>query len=131
MSTIFEGIRVLDLGRGFAPMLATMILADNGAEVIKVEPPGGDPARDLPAWIMWNRGKRSLTADPDSEADWALLGRLAGQVDVLIEDYLPGELDRRGLGYEALAAANPGLLYCSVVAFGSGGTYRHLPAYEG
>jgi crotonobetainyl-CoA:carnitine CoA-transferase CaiB-like acyl-CoA transferase len=131
MSTIFEGIRVLDLGRGFAPMLATMILADNGAEVIKVEPPGGDPARTLPAWIMWNRGKRSLTADLDAEADRATLGRLAGQVDVLIEDYLPGELDRRGLGYETLAAANPGLLYCSVVAFGSRGAYRHLPAYDG
>ena len=128
---ICEGITVLDLGRGFATSLATMILADNGAEVVKIEPPGGDAQRSAPAWLMWNRGKKSVVLDLESAEGRAQAFRLAGSADVLLEDFVTGAAGEMGLGYEALKDVNPRLLYCSVTALGPVGDYRDLPAYEG
>ncbi|MBW2269441.1 MAG: CoA transferase [Deltaproteobacteria bacterium] len=131
MTAICEGIRVLDFGEGLATSLASMILADNGAEVIAIESPQGHPLRAEPAWVMWGRGKRSVVLDFEKGADRERAGQLAAGADVLIESFLPGRAEGLGIGYEGLAARNAGLLYCSVSAFGSAGAYRHLPAYEG
>src|SRR5262245_16617079 len=102
MATVFEGIRVADFTQGLAGSLATMLLADNGAEVIKVEPPGGDPLRAEPAWIMWNRGKKSAVLDLETAEGRSAAAALARWADVLIESFPAGEAKRLGLEYPAL-----------------------------
>ena len=129
MSTIFEGVRVLDLSEGMAGSLATMIMADNGAEVIKAERPGGDPFRSMPAWTMWNRGKRGIVLDLDSEAGHARLDDLAGRVDVLVESARSADAARLGLDPARLAEINPRLIHASIVAFAGDGDYADLPPY--
>ena len=127
MSTIFEGVRVLDLSEGMAGGLAAMIMADNGAEVVKAERPGGDPFRSMPAWIMWNRGKRGVVLDLDSEAGRARLLDMARRVDVLVESARTGDVARLGLDPARLAEINPRLVHASIVAFASDGGYADLP----
>jgi crotonobetainyl-CoA:carnitine CoA-transferase CaiB-like acyl-CoA transferase len=138
------GLRVLDLGRVLAAPLCTMMLGDLGAEVIKVERPGeGDDTRTWgPPWaegpagresayfLCTNRNKRSVAADLKTEAGRALVRRLAREADVLIENFFPGTMERWGLGYEALSAANPGLVFCSVTGYGSEGPEAGLPGYD-
>lgn len=131
MNRICEGLRVLDFGNGLATSLATMVLADNGAEVVAIEAPGGHPLRSEPAWLLWGRGKQSVVLDLEERGDRERARQLAAGADVLVESFLPGQAEALGIGYEPLAARNPGLLYCSVTAFGSQGAYRHLPAYDG
>lgn len=130
MTTACAGLQVLDLTQGMVAM-ATMILADNGAEVIKVEPPGGDWARDEPGFLMWNRGKQSIALDLTREADRAVAHSLAERADVLIESFRPGVAQRLGLGYEALSARNSRLVYCSISSFGPTGPLSQLKGYEG
>lgn len=130
MSPILEGIRVLDLTEGMAGSMASMILADNGAEVIKVERPGGDPYRSQAAWVMWNRGKRSVVLDLNTPAGKEAAQQLAQQVDVLIENFAVGAADRLGLGYDTLSRLNPRLIYCSITGFGSQGRYRNFKPYN-
>ena len=125
-----EGISVLDFGSGFAPSVATMIMADNGAEVIEVEPPGGDPLRSMPAWRMWNRGKKSVVLDLNSESGCESARRLVHEVDVVLENGITGSMDDKGLGYNDLSKINPGLVYCSITAFGSKGAYKDFPSYD-
>ncbi|HEX2188241.1 MAG TPA: CoA transferase [Longimicrobiaceae bacterium] len=138
------GVRVLDLGRVLAAPLCTMVLGDLGAEVVKVERPGGgDDTRSWgPPWaegpegresayyLCANRNKRSVTADLATEAGRERVRRLARGADVLVENFLPGTLERWGLGYEALAAENPGLVFCSVTGYGSGGPEAGRPGYD-
>ncbi len=131
MATIFDGIRALDVSQGMSGSLTTMLLADNGAEVIKVEPPGGDPHRSMPAWPMWNRGKTGIVLDLHSSEGQAQVRTLAGQMDVLVETLPPGTARAHGLDYETLAEANPGLVYCAITAMGSTGPYAGLPMDEG
>ncbi len=131
MATVFEGLKVMDFSQGMAGSLATMILADNGAEVVKVEPPDGDPYRWMPAWVMWNRGKKSAVIDLDTATGRETALGLARHVDVVLESFIPGMADRMGIGYDALSESNPGLVYCSITGLGSKGAYKHLPAYEG
>ena len=118
------GLKVLDFGQYIPGPMLGMLLSDQGAEVIKVELPGGDPARSEPAFATWNRGKRSIVLDlktPDGQANAVALAK---QADIVIENYRPGVADRLGIGYEALSKANPQLLYCSIsLCF-----HRHLPA---
>ena len=113
-----RGLKVLDFGHYIAGPLLGMLLSDQGAEVIKVERPGGDPARQELAFATWNRGKRSIVLDLKDEAAVEAARRLAGQADVVIENFRPGVADRLGIGYESLTAANPGLIYCSLPGFG-------------
>ncbi|WP_255725160.1 CaiB/BaiF CoA-transferase family protein [Frankia sp. Cj3] len=125
---------VLELGAGsIASSLAGMILADNGARVLKVEPPEGDRLRtQSPAgFLVWNRGKESLVADLRTAAGRAEAATLAAHADVLIESFEPGVADSWELGWETLHAANPSLVYCSVNGFGSTGRYARLKGYEG
>ena len=134
-----EGLLVADFTRVLAGPLATMTLADLGAEVVKVERPGtGDDTRQWgPPWTgegssyfeCVNRSKQSITLDLRSEADLALARALVARADVLVENFLTGTMDRLGLGYDAVAVLNPRLVYCSITGFGSGAG-ASLPGYD-
>jgi len=142
-----HGLRVLDLSRVLAGPLAAQILADLGADVVKVERPGtGDDTRQWapPAMVhdaastidesvyFWscNRGKRSVTADLADPHGQAMVRGLALQADVLIENYKVGTLARHGLDEASLRRLNPGLVYCSITGFGQTGPYRERPGYD-
>jgi alpha-methylacyl-CoA racemase len=127
MTAALEGVRVLDLTRNMPGPFCTMLLGDLGADVVKVEePPIGDPTRVVPPAVgedsavhaALNRNKRSVVVDLRSEGGSAVLRRLAERADVLVEGFRPGVLARRGLGAEALLAANPRLVYCSITGYG-------------
>jgi crotonobetainyl-CoA:carnitine CoA-transferase CaiB-like acyl-CoA transferase len=133
-------LRVLDFSRVLAGPFATMLLGDLGADVLKVERPGqGDDTRSWgPPWddrdvatyyLSANRNKRSVALDLGSEEGRDRARELALGADVLVENFRPGLLDSMGLGYEALAAANPRLVYCSITGFGRGGG-AELPGYD-
>ncbi len=139
-SGALSGVVVADFSRVLAGPYATMLLADLGAEVLKVERPG--PGDDTRAWgppyasdgqstyyQSVNRNKRSLALDLRTDIGWAQARELAGRADVLIENFKPGTMDRLGLGYDALATANPGLVYCSISGFGSTAG-AELPGYD-
>ena len=134
-----DGVRVLDLTRVLAGPYASMMLADMGAEVIKVEEPGrGDDTRSWPPFVggeatyflSVNRGKKSLTLNLKSEAGQHLLRQLARRSDVLLENFRPGTLDRLGLGYARLGEENPRLIYCAVSGFGESGPEAGRPGYD-
>ena len=125
------GLTVLDFSLGMSGALCTLVMADYGAEVIKVEPPGGDPFRFQPAWLSWNRGKRGIVLDLDTAEGRAQALRLAGRADVLVESFRPGDMDAWGLGYDALAQLHPRLVYCSITGFGQQGPLRRVKGYEG
>ena len=134
-----EGVRVLDLSRVLAGPYATMVLADLGADVIKVEhPERGDDTRhwgppfaggESAYFLSVNRNKRSVGADFRDEEDLERVKRLAASADVLVENLRRGALEKIGLGYEALKGSNPGLVYCSITGFGPGAD-RDLPGYD-
>jgi crotonobetainyl-CoA:carnitine CoA-transferase CaiB-like acyl-CoA transferase len=133
------GIRVLDFTRVLAGPAASQALADLGAEVIKVEPPGtGDDTRTFPPFeddhsvyfLGINRGKRSIVIDLKSKAGIALAKDLAAKSDILIENYRPGVMDRLGLGYDILSVLNPGLIYCAISGFGMTGPLRDFPSFD-
>jgi crotonobetainyl-CoA:carnitine CoA-transferase CaiB-like acyl-CoA transferase len=136
-------IRVLDLSRVLAGPWATQVLADLGAEVIKVERPGtGDDTRGWgPPWlreetgesayfVSTNRGKRSITIDIGRPEGQEIVRRMAEQSDVLVENFKAGALERYGLGHRRLAALNPRLVYCSITGFGQTGPYRERAGYD-
>jgi crotonobetainyl-CoA:carnitine CoA-transferase CaiB-like acyl-CoA transferase len=134
-------LRILDFSRVLAGPLATMVLADLGAEVTKVERPGGgdetrawgppyDEAGEATYFQSVNRNKGSLVLDLTAAADRAEAQRLAAAADVVVENFRPGVMTELGLGYEGLAAANPGLVYCSITGFGSGEAGAALPGYD-
>jgi formyl-CoA transferase len=125
-----DGIRVVDLTSYIAGSYAAMMLADLGADVVKVEPLSGDPFRELPGFLGWNRGKRSVAADLKTAEGRAIVERLAARGDVVMENMRPGAADRLGLGWAALSAGNPRLIYCSITAFGSTGPYVDRPGFD-
>jgi crotonobetainyl-CoA:carnitine CoA-transferase CaiB-like acyl-CoA transferase len=137
---VLNRLRVLDLTRNLAGPYCTMLLADLGADVVKIEQPGtGDDTRSWapPRWgdesatfLAANRNKRSLVLDLDTPRGLEIVKRLAVDSDILVESFKPGSLDRRGLGYEALSAENPRLVYCSISAFGADGPMAGLPGYD-
>jgi crotonobetainyl-CoA:carnitine CoA-transferase CaiB-like acyl-CoA transferase len=134
-----SGIRVVDLTRILAGPFCTMILADMGAEVIKVEPPGaGDPLRaqgvikDGLSWYFagFNRNKRSLALNLRSDEGKAVLARLIAESDVLVENYRPGVLARMGFGEARLRELKPDLVYANISGFGTTGPYRDRPSFD-
>jgi len=134
-----EGIRVIDLSLFLPGPYLTLALADHGAEVIKVEPPGeGDPTRHLgladgPSTVYFrnlNRGKKSVVVDLKNPQDREALLRLCETADVFVESFRPGVADRLGVGYDQLRARNPRIVYCSISAFGQSGPYRDRPAHD-
>ena len=119
MAGPMEGVRVVDLTSGVAGPLATMTLSDQGAEIIKVEPPGGDPFRAYGGYTVWNRGKKSVVLNLKDGADKEQFLKLLGASDVLVESFAPGKMDTLGLGYEQIKSDFPNLIYCSVPGYGS------------
>ena len=125
------GLTVLDFSLGMPGALCTLVMADYGAEVIKVEPPGGDPFRFQPAWISWNRGKKSIVLDLGTEEGREQAIQLAGRADVLVESFRPGDMAGWGLAYDDLSQLYRRLVYCSVTGFGQNGPLRRVKGYEG
>ena len=125
-----EHIRVIDFGQYISGPLAGMLLADQGADVIRVDPPGG-PRWKTPANSTWNRGKRSITLDLKRADDSAIARSLIQSADVVVENFRPGTMDRLRLGPEEMTRANPGLVYCSIPGFASDDPRAAMPAYEG
>jgi len=131
------GVRVVDLSRVLAGPLCTQILADHGADVIKVEPPKGDETRtlgppfddngDAAYFAAVNRGKRALSLDLSKPEGRAVLEKLLENADVLVENFLPGTMERWGMGYETLAKRFPRLVYCTITGFGADGPLGGLP----
>ncbi|MQF82604.1 hypothetical protein FIM02_00365 [SAR202 cluster bacterium AD-802-E10_MRT_200m] len=125
------GLTVLDFSYGMPGAICTLVMADYGAEVIKVEPPGGDPFRFQPAWISWNRGKKGIVLDLTTIEGRGQAIRLAGEADVLVESFRPGDMAEWGLDYESLSELYPRLVYCSITGFGQKGPFRRVKGYEG
>jgi crotonobetainyl-CoA:carnitine CoA-transferase CaiB-like acyl-CoA transferase len=130
---------VLDLSMVVAGPFCTMMLADLGADVIKIEPPDGDVSRALPGptrggvpvgIINWNRNKRDMILDLKKPGASDVFLRMAETADVVVQNVRPGVVDRLGVGYEACAARNPKIVYCSMAGYGFSGPYRDKPAYD-
>jgi len=130
MSGALDGVRVLDFGQYVAGPLAAMLLSDQGADVVRIDPPEG-PRWDTPANATWNRGKRSIALDLTDAVDLETARSLASRTDVVVENFRPGVMDRLGLGYEALNALNPQLIYCSLPGFSEDDERAATPAWEG
>jgi crotonobetainyl-CoA:carnitine CoA-transferase CaiB-like acyl-CoA transferase len=139
--SLFEGVRVLDLSRMLAGPYGSMLLADMGAEVIKIEEPdGGDPMRvmgppflpdgESAYFLSINRNKQSVALDLTTPAGRQVFLDLAARADVLWENFRPGVMQRLGLAYATLAGVNPGLIQCSISAYGQDGPYRDWPAFD-
>ena len=134
-----EGLRVLDLSLFLPGPHLTMMMADHGADVIKIEPPSGEPVRNVgyrtddgvSVWFRnTHRGKRSVVLDLKTEAGRGTLLKLAETADVFVEAFRPGVVDRLGVGYGALSAINPRLVYVSISAFGQTGPETQRPAHD-
>ena len=140
MASALQGVRIVDLTQHLAGPFCTMLLADMGAEVIKVEPPWGDASRTSPqypsiegqnAYFMFvNRNKRSVVLDLKSEEGVQVLKRLVHDSDVVIENFRPGVMDRLGIGYESLRDVNPGVVYASISGFGQDSPYVKRPSFD-
>jgi crotonobetainyl-CoA:carnitine CoA-transferase CaiB-like acyl-CoA transferase len=130
MQQALSGFTVLDFGRYIPGPYAAMLLAEQGAEVIKIEPPGGDPARGHPAFRVFNRSKRGLVLDLKKQAGREAAQALAAKADVLVQNFRPGAAERLGLGYEALRGLNPRLVYLAITGFGPAGPYRDIAGWE-
>jgi crotonobetainyl-CoA:carnitine CoA-transferase CaiB-like acyl-CoA transferase len=137
VAKVLDGVRVVELGTMITAPLAGMMLADLGAEVIKVEhPQGGDPFRSFrgglysPHFVAYNRGKRSMKLDLRNDAGREVMRRLLARADILIENYRAGVMERLGLGTEVLTATNARLIHCSITGFGASGPYSSRPAYD-
>ena len=143
MTQPFEGVRVIDFTQVFAGPFASYQLALLGADVVKIERPGGEEFRFSatapdwsakalgPMWVAANANKRMMTLDLKKPAAVEIAHRLVRDADIVMENYRPGVMDRLGLGYEALKEINPGLIYCAISGFGQEGPEKNTPAYDG
>jgi len=138
-TNLLDGVRVLDFTQYLAGPTCSRLLVELGAEVIKVEyPPDGDPSRSIEPvrggmssmFIQQNRGKRSLSLDLRHAETPAVIRRLIPNIDVVVENFTPGVLAKRGLGYDDLAAINPGIIMASVSGFGQEGSYSHRSCFD-
>ena len=133
-----KGLRVLDLSLFLPGPHLTMMMADHGAEVIKLEPPGGEPVREVglkqnqtSVWFRnTHRGKQSICINLKEQAGRDALLKLAATCDVVVEAFRPGVAGRLGMDYPAVSAVNPGIVYCSISAFGQNGPLRDRPAHD-
>jgi crotonobetainyl-CoA:carnitine CoA-transferase CaiB-like acyl-CoA transferase len=125
-----EGIRILDLSWGIAGPLGVLLLAEHGADVVKVEPPGGDPFRSYPGARCWNRSRRSVVVDLKTTEGLDRFRALATTADVVVETFRPGVADRLGIGYDDLAGVNPGLILLSCPGYPAGHRLAGRPGYD-
>ena len=131
MKPVLDGITIVDISTGIAGPYAAMMMTDQGAGCVKIEPVNGDPARSLPGFHVWNRGKKSVTLNLETPEGRQVLYRLLKKADVLIESYNPGQAKNLGLDYQSLSKLNPRLIYCAVPPFGEKGPLSEKPANEG
>lgn len=143
MARPFDGVRVLDFTQVFAGPFGSYQLALLGADVVKVERPGGEDMRFSPSseewagramspsWCAVNANKRNIALDLKKPEAVEIVNRLAGRADVVMENFRPGVMDRLGIGYEALSSVNPKLIYCALSGFGQEGPERDTPSYDG
>ncbi len=143
MDRAFAHVRILDFTRVLAGPFASFQLALQGAEVIKVEQPGGEDTRNIsrsrewserkmaPIWMSVNGGKRSITLDLQKPEAIAVVMKLAAEADVVVENFRPGVMERLGIGWKQLSAINPRLIYCAMSGFGQDGPERGTPSYDG
>jgi crotonobetainyl-CoA:carnitine CoA-transferase CaiB-like acyl-CoA transferase len=136
MAKVLEGVRVVEQGTFITGPAASMLLADLGADVVKVEQPAGDPFRAFrggtysPHYQTYNRNKKSVTLDTRQKADLALFEKLIGEADVYIQNFRPGVAEKLGAGEARLRELNPGLIYCAISGFGPDGPAAGRPAYD-
>jgi crotonobetainyl-CoA:carnitine CoA-transferase CaiB-like acyl-CoA transferase len=136
VTDVLKGVRVVELSTVITAPLTGLMLADLGADIIKVEPPQGDPFRSFrggqysPNFVAYNRGKRSIKLDLRTDAGRSILLELVARADVLLENYRPGIMAKLGLGGDVLKATNARLIHCSITGFGETGPYSARPAYD-
>src|SRR5882724_6103866 len=136
MGGVLSGVRVIEQGTFITGPCAGMMLADLGADVVKIESPAGDPYRSYqadqysPHFQAYNRNKRSIAVDLKSPADRSLFEGLVHEADVYIQNFRPGTAERLGAGVQRLQDLNPRLVYCSISGFGSSGPYVERPSYD-
>jgi len=136
MAKVLEGVRVVEQGTFITGPAASMLLADLGADVIKVEQPAGDPFRAFrgglysPHYQTYNRNKKSVTLDTREKADLVLFDRLIAEADVYIQNFRPGVADKLGAGEARLRELNPRLIYCAISGFGPDGPAAARPSYD-
>ena len=130
MTGVLDGVRVIDLSWGVAGPVAGMLLGDHGADVIKVEPPGGDPYRGSPGYDVWQRGRRSLELNLRSEGERQILWALVDTADVVIESYGPGTARRLGADARTLMQRNPSLVHCTISVYGQLPDAQERPGLE-
>jgi crotonobetainyl-CoA:carnitine CoA-transferase CaiB-like acyl-CoA transferase len=130
MAGVLDGLKVLDLSWGIAGPMATMMLADHGAEVTRIERPGGSPFGSPSGYRVWNRGKRSAILDLKRDADRQCLLDLARTADIFVESFRPGVTRRLGIDFAALHALNPRLIYCSITGYGRDNRHSDRPGYD-
>ena len=140
MKKALQNIKVIDLTQHLAGPFCTMLLADMGAEVIKIEPPWGDATRSSPQYptvkgqstyfMFANRNKKSLVLNLKSEAGIEIMKRLVKESDIVVENFRPGVMDRLGIGYEMLKKVNPRIIYASISGFGLNGPYVKRPSFD-
>ncbi len=131
MAGAFEHLRVLDLSWGMAGPMTTMFLADNGADVVRIEPPLGDPFSEQTGYRVWNRGKRSARLDLQSVEGREQFDQLARTADVVVDSFSLGTTARLGIDHAALSARNPRIITCSITAYGEHPAHRDRPGYDG
>lgn len=130
-AALLDGVRVLDLGIWRPVPYATQLLVEMGADVLKVEPPGGDPMRVFPElFAVLNAGKRSIVADLKTAEGVSEVLSLAAGADALLEGFRPGVTDRLGVGHEAVRAVNPAIVYCSISGYGADGPLADVPGHD-
>ena len=130
MAGLLDGIRVLDLSWGIAGPMTTMLLADHGADVIRIESPQGDPFASMPGQTVWGRGKRSAVLDLKDEADRGTFLQIVRTADIVVESFAPGISTRLGIDYASLSELNGQLIHCTITAYGTDNRHAHRPGYD-
>ncbi|HUR41023.1 MAG TPA: CoA transferase [Verrucomicrobiae bacterium] len=130
MAGVLSDLKVLDLSWGIAGPMTGMLMADHGAQVTKIEPPGGDPYRGQLGYKVWQRGKRSAVLDLKNVADKDAFLALVRTADVVIESYAPGTTKKLGISFNVLSKINPRLVYCSITGYGRDNKHSNRPAYD-
>ena len=131
MPGALDGVRILDLSWGIAGPLGVLLLAEQGADVIKVEPPGGDPFRAYDGYRVWNRSRRSLDRRPQvGRRARTCSSACSRTADVVVESFRPGVMERLGFGYETVHAAHPRVIYLSCPAYPDGHRFAQRPGYD-
>nr|HID59429.1 CoA transferase [Desulfobacterales bacterium] len=128
-----EGIRILDLSQLLPGPFCSMLLGDLGAEIVKIEPPGGDPARTMltPGYFeSINRNKKSIVLDLKNRLSKSVFFSLVETADIVIEGFRPGTVKRLGIDYKAVRSVNHGIIYCSISGYGQSGPYRNRPGHD-